>query len=429
MHQHRFDRRQFLSLLAGGAALGLAARTAPLQAFSPQPAWPLIDPFLRQFVANNPIPSAMICVGHQQGAPQFFNHGTMAIGDDRAVGPDTLWRLFSMTKPVTGMAAMLLVEDGAMALDQPIADFLPAFADVRVLTDPENSMDSRPAARSITVRNLLTHTAGLGYGIITTGPLLAEYQRLGLDAGVFMRRPATETAHIPQSLEAFADRLATLPLIADPGTRWSYSVSLDLLGRVIEVASGQSFDAFLQQRIFGPLGMDDTFFQVPSGKIDRLVDCYVLQEGAATLVDPAANSVYADPPFYPYGGSGLVSSARDYDRFLAMLLGEGAAGDVRIMETETARLGMSNLMPEGATIAGTWGAPAFGAGGRVGRPPGGSEFSTFGWGGAAGTVAAIDRTNGLRFAGYIQILQADSLEFREAAARSIYGSMMMQAAG
>lgn len=270
-----------------------------------------------------------------------------------------------MTKPITGMATMMLIADGAVGLDQNIADFLPAFAEPCVLTDPDNSLEARASSGPITIRHLLTHTAGLGYTIITTGPLLAEYRRLGLEPGVIMHEPKSVLATRPDSLTEFADRLATLPIIADPGTRWSYSVSLDLLGRIIEIASGMPFDSFLRQRIFTPLDMRDTFFQVPEDKIGQMTASYAIRNDIPIQMDSAERSVYALPPRYPYGGAGLISSARDYDRFLTMLLGEGALGDVRIMETATAQLAMSDLLPSGIDKTGMYYQSGFGAGGRV----------------------------------------------------------------
>ena len=311
MGELKIDRRRFLGGV--GASLALAglpgARALAFQsAASP---WPSVDAFIPRFVAEYPIPGALIALGRGQAAPDYFADGVTVLGGEHRVDANTLWRVYSMTKPITGMATMMLVEDGVIGLDQNIADFLPGFAAPQVLTDPDNSLESRPASGPITIRHLLTHTAGLGYTIVTTGPLLAGYQRLGLEPGVIMHEPPEVVARRPQSLEEFADRLATLPIIADPGTKWSYSVSLDLLGRIIEIASGMPFDAFLQQRIFTPLDMRDTFFQVPAGKTDQMTASYTIRDGAPIQVDPAEGSVYALPPRYPYGGAGLVSSARD----------------------------------------------------------------------------------------------------------------------
>ena len=420
----RMNRRQLL----GGIGAGLALTAVPGRAlaFLEDPStWPTVASFVPRFVSEHFIPGALIAVGYGQEAPDYFADGTVALNSETAVDPNTLWRIYSMTKPITGIATMMLVEDGAVGLDQNIADFIPGFAEPRVLTDPDNSLDTRAASGPITIRHLLTHTAGLGYTIVTTGPLLAEYQRLGLEPGVIMHEAPEAVVHRPSSLEEFANRLATLPIIADPGTRWSYSVSVDLLGRVIEIASGVPFEDFLTQRLFAPLGMTDTFFQVPAEKEDRMTASYTLREGEVVPVDPAQGSVYALPPRYPYGGAGLVSSARDYDRFLTMLLGEGAFGDVRVMETETARLAMSDLLPPDIDKTAMYYESGFGAGGRVTIEPGaaGEGVGTFGWGGAAGTVAWVDRANNLRASGYVQNLPSEITPFRAGVLGSVYADL------
>lgn len=418
----RIDRRRFLV----GAGASLAFATIPgarALAFHSAPSpWPLVEAFVPGFVAEYPIPGALIALGRGQAAPDIYADGVAAFGSEHLVNANTLWRIYSMTKPVTGMATMMLIEDGAISLDQNIADFIPGFAAPQVLTDPDNSLETRAASGPITIRHLLTHTAGLGYAIITTGPLLAEYRRLGLEPGVIMHEAPDVVAHRPQSLEEFAARLATLPIIADPGTKWSYSVSLDLLGRIIEIASGRPFDAFLQQRIFRPLDMHDTFFEVPGEKTDQMTASYTIRDGAPVLVDPAEGSVYAQPPRYPYGGAGLISSARDYDRFLTMLLGEGALGDVRIMEAETAQLAMSDLLLPGVDKTSMFGPSGFGAGGRVTIEPGalGEGIGTYGWGGAAGTVAWVDRANNVRASGYIQNLPSEATPFRGGVLGAVY---------
>jgi CubicO group peptidase (beta-lactamase class C family) len=275
---------------------------------------------------------------------------------------------------------------------------------MRVLTDPANSLASRPAARPITVRHLLTHTAGLGYSIVTKGPLLKEYERLGILPGAANAQIEAQARTVrPKSLGEFADRVATLPLIADPGTQWSYSIGLDLLGAVIEKASGQPFERFLQVRIFDPLKMRSTYFTVPQAEVGRFATNYLFLGDTRVPADPAATSVYLQPPSFPYGGAGLVSSARDYDRFLHMLQNGGTLDGARVMKPETARLAMSNLLPAGVTFRGIGGgagqpAQGYGAGGSVylADVPNGPSKGTYGWGGAAGTIAFVDPVKRLR---------------------------------
>jgi CubicO group peptidase (beta-lactamase class C family) len=277
---------------------------------------------------------------------------------------------------------------------------------MKVLVDPAKDLATRPAARPITVRHLLTHTAGLGYNIVTKGPLLGEYNRLGINpAAVNVSLEAQARAARPASLEEFANRVATLPLIADPGSKWSYSISLDVLGRVIEVASGTDFGTFVKTRIFDPLGMRSSYWTVPADQAPRLATNYTMLGTTRVAIDPGATSVWLQPPSFPYGGAGLVMSARDYDRFLHMLLNGGALDGARILKPETVRLAMSNLLPPGVDqsilddqVKDTGVPMGFGAGGSVtlGDQPGGPGRGTFGWAGAAGTIGWVDPAHRLR---------------------------------
>jgi CubicO group peptidase (beta-lactamase class C family) len=358
------------------------------------------------YVRDRKMPGIVGAFGVAGRPTAFPSAGRIADDSTVAAGPDTLWRIYSMTKPVTAMAAMILVEEGKLGLDQPVHEILPAFRDMRVLTDPANSLASRPAARPITIRHLLTHTAGLGYNIITKGPLLKEYERLGILPGTVNAAVEAQARTVrPRSLAEFADRVATLPLIADPGTRWSYSIGLDVMGAVIERASGQPFDRFLRQRIFEPLRMTSTYFTVPGSEVGRFATNYAFVGANRVPLDPARGSVYLQPPSFPYGGAGLVSSARDYDRFLHMLQNGGELDGARVMKPETARLAMSNLLPAGVTFqgigggtGGTQGPGGYGAGGSVylADKPGGPSKGTYGWGGAAGTIAYVDPVRRVR---------------------------------
>jgi CubicO group peptidase (beta-lactamase class C family) len=360
-----------------------------------------VQSVLDSYVRSGTVPGAVAAIGRGDASPVFVTSGRIA--DDPAspkAGPDSLWRVYSMTKPITAMAAMILIEQGKLKLDEPVSDFIPAFKSMRVVDSPAALAPTHPAPRPITIRNLLTHTSGLTYQIIGTGPLPTEYKRLGLLGG---RVNAEASKAQPQSLAAFADRLATVPLLANPGTEWHYSVSLDVLGRVIEVASGMPFDRFVETHILKPLGMNSTYWTVPQSQANRLATSYIGAGTQRVAVESGATSLWLQPPLAPYGGSGLVSSARDYDRFLQMLAGEGKAGNVRILKRETAELAMSNLLPEGVrvvenvTTAKTL-ATGFGAGGSLYLTdvPNGVHAGTYGWFGAAGTIAFIDPRQHLR---------------------------------
>ncbi len=392
-------------LLATGVWAG-QARRAPVPVARASTSLPATQALFDGYVRDRKMPGIVAAFGEAGRPAAFVSAGRIADDSTVAAGPDALWRIYSMTKPVTAMAAMILIEEGKLRLDQPVADILPAFRNMRVLTDPANGLASRPAARPITIRHLLTHTAGLGYNIITKGPLLKEYDRLGILPGTVNAAVEAQARAVrPASLQAFADRVATLPLIADPGTRWSYSIGLDVMGAVIERVSGQPFDRFLQQRIFAPLRMTSTYFTVPAGEVGRFATNYAFVGANRVPLDPARTSVYLQPPSFPYGGAGLVSSARDYDRFLHMLQNGGELDGARVMKPETARLAMSNLLPAGVTFqgigggtGGTQGPGGYGAGGSVylADKPGGPSKGTYGWGGAAGTIAYVDPVKGVR---------------------------------
>ena len=385
------------------------------------------------YVRDNKMPGIVGGFGVGDGPTTFVSAGKIADDSTAApAGPDSLWRVYSMTKPITALAAMILIDQGKIKLDEPVSDFIPGFAHMNVLTDPEHSLATRPATHPVTIRNLLTHTAGLGYTIITKGPLLAEYNRLGINpAAVNAQLEGQARIARPKSLQAFAERVATLPLIAEPGTKWSYSIGLDVMGAVIEKASGMPFDSFVQTHIFDPLKMTSSYWTVPQSEVGRLATNYAYtREAMATMamlggapgpkvdpasipetaripLDPAATSVWLSPPSFPYGGAGLVMSARDYDRFLHALENYGTLDGVRVLKPQTARLMMSNLLPNGVTFGGVSAATGgpnagpkmgFGAGGSVYLEdvPGGGGKGTYGWGGAAGTIAFVDPARHVR---------------------------------
>lgn len=409
------SRRALFGWAAGAATL--AALPAPLRAMvQGTDRYPALRAFLEAFVTSRRLPGVIAAVGRGDAPMDSIAAGVIANGSDRMVDADTLWRLYSQTKPVTGIAVMTLVDAGRLTLDTPIAEFLPRFATMRVLARPDAPLDETvPLARPITVRHILTHTAGLGYGLGRTTPIDRAWTERRLTPGQIskMPLPGFPTGSTLGPLSVWADAVPDLPLVVQPGTRWIYSASLDLAGRLVEVVSGKTFDQYLQEVIFGPLGMADTSFRVTDAQLPRLVTNYAPFGGALIPIDPAATSIYRDAPSFPFGGAGLVSSARDYDKFLAMLLGEGALGRTRILSAETARLAMSNLLPDGVDTANTFvDGQGFGAGGRVtlASAPGGA--GGFGWGGAAGTVGFVHRGLGLRFGGYANYMPSEAYDFQ-----------------
>lgn len=380
---------------------------------------------LDAYVRDHKLCGVVAAVGRGTAAPTFVYAGRLS--DDPgapAAGPDSLWRIYSMTKPITAMAAMILVEEGKIRLDEPISDFIPAFKNVRVMISPETSLESRPARHPITVRELLTHTSGLGYQILGTGPLPKEYERLHLLGGR-VAGPANDMQ--PNSLEEFADKVATVPLRAEPGTGWNYSISLDILGRVIEVASGMPFDRFVDSRILKPIGMTSTYWTVPKADAARLATAYIWQGDKKVPIDTGSGSDWLHPPKAPYGGSGLVSSARDYDRFLQMLAGHGSIGGVRVLKPETVRLAMSNLLPAGVHIVSNITpasvmAQGFGAGGELFLKdvPNGVSAGTYGWYGAAGTIGFFDPKKNLRVTVMVNYFPGDKWPLYADVVKAIY---------
>ena len=395
---------------AAGATLASLPFGRQLLAHDVSMAWPNVAAMAERYVSEGKVANLLLTFGWgQEEHAHTVGGGTLSMNGITEVDTDTLYRIYSMTKPITGMATMMLIDDGLLTLDQPLYDVLPAFKDMQVLVDPEGPLEDTVAAeRPITIRQLLTHTAGIGYTIVTKGPLLEAYAENGIVGGRVARFPIPGSPDITPApgLEVWADRLATLPLMYQPASKWSYSNSIDLLGRVIEVASGMEFEAFLKARLFDPLGMDSTWMTVPESEKHRLTDNYGIAFGQALPLDPGANSIFLDPPKVPAGGGGLVSSPKDYDRFLRMLLGYGKFGNERVMSEEAVRVGTSDLIPETVDKTGTWVQnEGHGAGGR-------SVNGTFGWGGAAGTLGAVDFNLGLRAALWTQYMPPEAFPIR-----------------
>ena len=391
-------------------ACALLASSAGAQSRPPAPAAAIpahaqalraVQSLVDDYVRSGKLVGVTVAIGRGDAPATFITAGTLSdqAGAPRA-DPDSLWRIYSMTKPITAMAAMILIEQGKLGLNQPISDLIPAFRSLRVLDDPSRSLASHPANRPVTVRHLLTHSSGLSYPFLAPAPLRAEYERLGLLGG---RAGAAGSAVQPATLAEFAERAARVPLLAEPGTHWNYSIGTDVLGRVIEVASGMPLDRFVQMRILDPLGMRSTFWTVPASQAGRLATSFGWNGAQRVALETGGASDWLNPPRLIYGGSGLVSSARDYDRFLQMLAGGGKAGGVRVLKPATVRLALSNLLPKGVRLAGE-GAPdtvraeGFGAGGWVylSDVPGGVGAGTYGWFGVAGTIAFIDPRSKLR---------------------------------
>ena len=420
-----FDRREFLGVVAAGA--GSALLPGRISA-KPIPIGGSLDQtrhFVERWVGPGKFPGVVCAFGLPGQPTQYVVKGSDGFADHDALTPDSLFRIYSMTKPITGMAGMLLIEDGKLGLDQPVADILPQFARMQVQVTPDGSItDLKPARTPITIRHLMTHTAGLGYSIVQRGPLKDAYLAARLVPGRISRVPVPGLARGDSvtSLTAFADGLAKMPLVHEPGTAWSYSVGLDLLGRVIEVVTGRPFDLFLKDRLFDPCGMDSTWFQVPQSEARRLTTNHVVTDSGLEAIDEGNTSIFLDKPAFPFGGTGLVSSPRDYDRFLQMLANHGRIDGKRVMGELTVRVATGNLLPDGLTTPTTVGPPShFGAGGRVGI---GGEVGIFGWAGAAGTIATVNMRRGIRSGVYLQFMPPEKLPTLGEYQRALHADVM-----
>ncbi|MEY3268443.1 MAG: hypothetical protein RL480_1203 [Pseudomonadota bacterium] len=398
MSQLALNRRAMIGSLAGAAF----AAASPALGRGQVPEYGSVQGLLDSYVAAGRVPGAVVAIVRSGGAagafsPQYLVSGKTAFDGGTPVTPDTLWRVYSMTKPITAMAVMQQVAAGALNLDQPIADILPEFKSMRVLLAPEKGLESRAAERPITVRHLLTHTSGLSYSIIGNGPLEKEYRRLGLLPGIGSMGRGPGDGPEPD-LQGLLLGLASLPLNSEPGTGWRYSVALDVAGGLLERLTKKRFDTVLSEQLFKPLGMNSTGFSIGDGQLSRLSSNYAWIKPDLTLldkpvlIDGPGRSDWLGPQKLLAGGAGLLSSARDYARFGQMLLDDGMFDGKRVMQRGVARAAMSNLMPAGVFYDRSLG---FGAGGRVTlfdtRSAGdGTPAGTYGWGGAAGTLFQVD---------------------------------------
>jgi CubicO group peptidase (beta-lactamase class C family) len=293
-----------------------------------------IVPGLKRLIDAGSIPGTVTLVARHGKVVHFEAQGHQNIAEGIPMKRDTIFRLYSESKPVTGVATMILFEEGRFLLSEPVSKYLPEFKDMRVFKGIEDGEVQTEVARPITIHQLLTHTAGLTYSFFPT-PVGQMYRKAGL-SGI-----ATEDRFA--NLEEWSQALAKMPLVAQPGTEWNYSVAMDVLGRLIEVVSGQTFREFLKERIFDPLGMVDTDFYVPDGKIDRFAANYgATPSGGMVVIDDPTNSSYRKPPALEFGGAGLVGTVADMHRFAQMLANGGELDGVRILGPKTVELMMMN---------------------------------------------------------------------------------------
>ena len=290
---------------------------------------------LEPFVENGELAGIVTLTSWRGEVIQAEAIGWSDIETCRPMRPDTLFRIASMTKPVTSVAALMLVEESRIALDDPIAQWVPELADPRVLRDAAGPLDAtEPARRAITIEDLLTHRSGIAYAPFSEGPIKRAYE----DA---LGDPGMNRLSVDQWLAA----LGTLPLAYQPGERFHYGHSSDVLGFLIGRVEGKPFRQVLQERILGPLGMADTDFWLPPDKRGRLASLYAYDEAAGGLAKVELD-MYDAPPAYTPGGGGLISTAPDYHRFARMLLGEGELEGIRLLRPETVRMMRTNRLTE-----------------------------------------------------------------------------------
>jgi CubicO group peptidase (beta-lactamase class C family) len=350
---------------------------------------------LARYVEDGLLPGWLVAIARHGTVAFLQTCGHRDLEAATPVETDTIFRFYSMTKPITTLAALMLWEEGAFELKDPVHRFVPGFRDAQVFRSGSvTNPILEPLRWPMAVWHLMTHTSGLTYGFLYAHPVDELYRRAGFEWG------APEGITLGDACE----RWATLPLLFQPGTEWNYSVATDVLGRVVEVASGMSLDQFFAERIFEPLGMTETAFWCPPERQDRLAALYVPEPGSrrAMRYDVMGHHAHTAPSFLS-GGGGLVGTAHDYLRFAELLRNRGELDGVRLLAPRTVEYMASNHLPGGADLSAfgrplfaetTFDGVGFGLGVSVTIDPVTAKvpasIGDFGWGGAASTVFWVD---------------------------------------
>ena len=384
------------------------------------------DSWAERLVDEGKLPGLLSVVLRRGQIAHAHVCGKADIGRGTPLRYDTIFRIYSMTKPLTSVAIMMLYEEGRFQLDDPITRFLPCFSNMRVLTGgARGKWESVPAVRDITFRDLLTHTAGLTNGNMAATLVDAQYREAGIDF-----------TFGTCSLGEMVERLAEMPLLAQPGTQWNYSVATDVLGHLVAVISGQPFDAFLEERIIRPLGMVDTGFDVPAEKLSRLAANYGPgKNGELTVIDDPADSRYAAKRPIASGGSGLVSTASDYVRFCQMMLNKGELEGVRLLGRKTVELMTSNHLGGDMADMGqprfsesTYEGIGFGLGFSVMLDPAKAQIlgtaGEYAWGGVASTAFWIDPAEDMAVLLFTQLMPSWTYPIRREARILTYAAII-----
>lgn len=388
-----------------------------------------IDRFVEErYIDKGRLPGGAITVARKGKTVHQSSLGLADAERGKPARDDTLYRIYSMTKPLTSVLIMMLVEEGKIALDDPVARYIPEWKNLGVYDGGLNeSFRTKACTRPMQVVDLLRHTSGLTYGFQERTSVDAGYRKLGI--GTFGAKPL--------SLEDTIGALAKVPLEFSPGERWNYSVSTDILGYLVQVVEGRPFEQVMKERLTGPLGMTDTEFFVPESEVDRFAACYQYMPGQKpVLADDPTRSAYLKPPLLVSGGGGLVSTSADYLKFCTMLLNGGVLNGTRILSPKTIALMTSNHLPGGkdltemsvslfseATLAGT----GFGLGFAVVMDPAMSlSPSTAGeyyWGGAASTAFWIDPKEELIVIFMTQLLPSSAYPIRRELRTLVYAAV------
>ncbi|MEY2446477.1 MAG: hypothetical protein QOE00_3057 [Ilumatobacteraceae bacterium] len=388
-----------------------------------------IDTHFRTYVDDGRLPGWLITVSRRGKLVHVSTYGHRDIEASARVETDTIWRIFSMTKPLTAVLALQMWEEGAFELNDSVARYVPAFRQQQVWrSGSTRSPVFDPVVEKMRLWHLLSHTSGLTYGFMNAHPVDELYRQAGFEWGV------------PRDLDlaAIVDRWAALPLLFQPGTEWNYSVGLDVLGRVLEVISGQRLDDLMRTRLLEPLGLTDTTWFVGDAHADRLATLYGAQPGTRQAVRlDAMDRGARHEPIAHLGGGGMCSTAYDYHRFTQMLLRGGELDGVRILAPGTVKYMASNHLPGGVDLR-TFGRPLFaetafdGVGFGLGvsvtidpvkaRVPG--SVGEFAWGGAASTAFWIDPVEDLTVQFFTQLLPSSTHPIRSQLKQLVYQAIV-----
>ncbi len=374
-----------------------------------------IDAHFRRYVDSGRLPGWTIAVARRGRVVHLSHHGLADLEADRPVADDTLWRIYSMTKPITSVAALMLYEQGALELTDPVSRYLPAFTDMRVYTAGSAANPGTvPAVEPLLIWHLLTHTAGLTYGFLHAHPTDEMYRAKGFEFGV------------PQGMDlaTACDAWASLPLVHQPGVQWNYSVATDVLGRVVEVVSGQTLEAFFDEHILGPLDMTDTAFSVEDD-LGRLAALYTPDPAGGLRRSSAMGDAVTRPPTFLSGGGGLVSTAADYHRFTQMLARGGELDGARLLGPRTVAYMTRNHLPGGTDLEdigrpifaeSSFRGVGFGLGVSVVVDPAALRALTsvgeYAWGGLASTAFYVDPVEEITAMFFTQLMPSSTYPIR-----------------